>query len=85
MTNEGHTVKLSFNPRRVQVSGVVAEASSFDKEGVLLEQSVADAIMGACIIGSIVGVEDLDQYLKMIIVALPNAQKAAEALMGDDE
>lgn len=71
-------VTLSFDPRRDQVHGAIAAAMEGQDE-TLIEQGVADAIMAACILGEVVGVEsDEEQYLVMIRAALPSARKAAQ-------
>lgn len=73
MTEE---VTLRFDPRRDQVHSVMA-AAMVDQDETLIEQGVADAIMAACILGEVAGVDSHQDYFNMILAALPNARKAA--------
>lgn len=76
MTEEAN---LIFDPRREQVQDALASAVAGQSEA-LPEQSIADALMAALILGEVMGVEDEGQYFTMIRAALPNARKAAKAL-----
>lgn len=70
---------VTLNPRSPLVAAVLDMAASHPEADPA--QTVADIVMAACVVAHTIGMDDIDDMIRLVRAADPNAAKAAALIL----